>query len=79
MYDVCFIRTANLNQELYDFLLSMGYAESDVNFILRHKKIPRDRGNYHNLKWETYYTPELKQLVRQKDWLFFRMFPEFDC
>jgi hypothetical protein len=40
--------------------------------------LPQGRGRDKDQKWEKYYSPELKKLVRQKDWLLFELFPEFD-
>jgi hypothetical protein len=79
MYDVRFIRTHRLNQGLYDFLLGMGYEREDLEFILSLGKIlPGGRGRAEIQRWEKYYTPELKDKVRKKEWLFFSLFPEFD-
>jgi hypothetical protein len=40
--------------------------------------LPQGKGRGKDQKWEKYYTPELKELVRKKDWLLFELFPEFD-
>lgn len=79
MYPIHFICTHNLNQELYDFLLSIGYQPDEVAFILNTPKIrPEGRGRSAGQAWQTYYTPELKQYVRQQEDFLFTLYPEFD-
>jgi hypothetical protein len=79
MFDVHFIKTCCLNQELYDFLKLMGYRVEDLEFILELGKIfPDGRGRRDDQNWERYYTPSLKEFVREKEWILFEMFPDFD-
>lgn len=79
MFPVQFIFTHRLNQQLHDFLLEQGYPEHSIAFILKKEKVlPLRRGRTSEQKWEKYYTPELKELVRKKDWFLFELFPEFD-
>lgn len=79
MFNVRFIRTDLLNQQLLDFLRSMEYREEDLQFLPNLKKIlPDDRGRREDQKWEKYYTNELRELIRQKDRALFEMFPDFD-
>ena len=79
LFPLHFIRTENLNRELYNFLTSMGYAEEDLRFIPNLDKIlPSGKGRNPEQKWQKYYSPELKQAIRRKDRLLFTMFPAFD-
>jgi hypothetical protein len=79
MFNIHFIKTSSLNEELYHFLLDMGYTSEDLKFILELGKIlPEGKGRSKEQVWEQYYTPELKQMVRKKERLIFTMFPEFD-
>lgn len=79
MFPVHFILTHKLNQQLYDFLLQQGYAKESIEFIVNKEKVlPQGKGRGNNKKWENYYTPALKELVRKKDWFLFELFPEFD-
>lgn len=79
MFDVRFIHTERLNQELYEFLSEMGYESDDLAFILDLGKIlPEGKGRSAEQKWEKYYTPELKQFVQEKERLLFKLFPEYD-
>jgi hypothetical protein len=79
MFDVHFVRTNRLNEELHAFLLSMGYKPEDVEFVRGLDRIlPSGKGRASAQRWEKYYTPALKDEVRKKEWLFFALFPEFD-
>ncbi|CAN5867729.1 hypothetical protein BH18ACI4_BH18ACI4_12290 [soil metagenome] len=79
MFDLNFVRTDELNLGLYNFLVTMGYEDDDVSFVINQEKIlPRGRGRTPEQKWQKYYTPELKQQVREKERLLFTLFPEFD-
>lgn len=79
MFGVHFIKTNRLNQELYDFLLSMGYRACDLDFLPGLDRIlPMGRGRRDEQNWERYYTPDLKAFIRKKDYALFDMFPDFD-
>jgi hypothetical protein len=86
MYDVRFLRTERLNEELREVLLAMGYEAADVEFVetLKHV-VPAggaeigftERATSHD--WAAFYTPDLREIVRKKDDLLFSLFPEFDA
>jgi hypothetical protein len=79
MFDVCFIKTHRLNQQLYEFLLSIGYKAEDLTFLPELAKIlPMGRGRRDDQNWESYYTPHLRKFIREKEWALFEMFPDFD-
>ncbi len=83
MFNVHFLKTNYLNQELYSFLLSMDYRRKDIEFLLNLGKIfpevqGEKLGRREGQHWESYYTPTLKQIIREKDWMIFEMFPDFD-
>ena len=79
MFDVDFMRTNHLNRDLYEALLARGYSPDDVGFILGLEKIlPMGRGRHDHQPWEMYYTPAQKSHVRDREWVLFRLFPEFD-
>jgi hypothetical protein len=74
-----FIFQDNLNAELYDFLLAHGYDAEEIAFLPTAGKInPHEGGRRDEQHWTTYYTPELKALIRQRERLLFAMFPQFD-
>ena len=78
MYPVTFIFTHQLNRQLHDYLFTKGYPKDSIEFILNKEKVlPQGKGRSKEQKWEKYYTPELKELVYKKDWLLFKLFPEF--
>lgn len=77
--DVHFLTTNRLNEGLHAFLGEMHYAPEDIAFIRDLQKIlPKGKGRTAAQKWETFYTPELKQLVRTREAALFERFPEFD-
>jgi hypothetical protein len=79
MFDVYFVKTNRVNEELYNFLVSTGYRTEDLSFLPNLDKIlPMGRGRRNDQNWEKYYTPALKKFIREKDWVLFEMFPEFD-
>lgn len=76
--NIHFIRTSELNRELYDFLLRF-WPQRKLEFILAMEKIlPAGMGRSEEQAWEKYYTPELKRKVRIKERIIFDLFPEFD-
>lgn len=79
MLDIKFLRTSNLNRELYDFLDEVGYPPNEIQFILkketeRPSEQVKDRGNR---TVDDMFTPETKAFVRHRDRLVFEMFPDF--
>jgi hypothetical protein len=79
MYPVHFLRTHRLNEDLHAFLLALGYPADAIRFIQEEGKILPPGGTRKTTdQWEQHYTPELKAVVRQKERLMFRLFPEFE-
>jgi hypothetical protein len=79
MFNVDLLHMHHLNQDLYSYLLSKGYAHQDIAFIQGLGKIlPMGKGRQDHQRWEQYYTPTLKAFIRERDWALFEMFPEFD-
>jgi hypothetical protein len=79
MHNIDFIHTEDLNSELYEYLLSVGYKKADIDFILKTDKIfPVEGGRTTKQKWENYYSDELKEFVRDKDRYLFALLPEYD-
>jgi hypothetical protein len=77
--DIHFIRTENLNRELHDFLVAMGYEREGLGFMLDLDKIYPDHGPRRKSRpWQEYYNAHLKSLVREKERLLFEMFPQYD-
>ena len=79
MADVVFLHQEDLNNELCDFLLHMGYAEADVGFIRNAERVnvtPRAGGQY---RWEQLCPEDLQEDILNKDRLIFDIFPEYRC
>ncbi len=71
--------THDLNRGLYDYLLSRGYAEHRVRFILDAGRVlPEGGGRPRDDHWSRYYTPRLEAYVRRKERLLFEFFPQFE-
>lgn len=74
-----YIFQEDLNRQLHDFLLEMGYDPAEIAFILNHGKImPKEGGRTAEQTWESYYTPELKAWLRHHERMLFEMFPQWD-
>jgi hypothetical protein len=83
MFDVHFIRTDRLNQELYEFLAAQGYPPDQLSFIMQLKRVlpelpPEGRRRAVQQRWQDYYTPDLKRFVQRRELPLFTLFPEFD-
>jgi len=79
LHAVTFLRTECLNNDLHNFLLKQNYPEETLEPILFTPKInPIEGGRSEEKKWETYYTDELKDYVRNKEWLLFKLFKDYD-
>ena len=79
LYPVTFIHMDNLNQELVEALLSLGYSCELVDPILQRSKIfPGPRTRPDEDPWSEYYTNELRREVRDREWVLFEIFPEYD-
>lgn len=76
------IKTENLNRDLYNFLLNIGYEAEKIQMILDAEKVlpvlPPGSQRRTEYKWEKYYTPEIKNYVRHQERILFSLFPEFD-
>jgi hypothetical protein len=70
-YKVHFLDQANLNKDLYDFLLQMGYEKNRIAYILDAPKTnnstPKDKGV------DDYFSEELKALVLKEESLLFEL------
>ena len=74
-----FLDQQHLNRDLASFLDEMGYRADEVATVLDADRIwPPEGGREADARWEPYYTPELKALVRRKEHWLFEWFPQFD-
>lgn len=67
-----FLHTENLNQDLHDFLLELGYPATRIAFILSKKKV-----NTTTRSKPSYFTQELFDEFQRKERFFFQLFPEY--
>lgn len=79
LYPVTFLHTENLNQELYDFLRTLGYQETALTFI--HDKPPLSpRGNRDRSKtWSDYFSEPLFMEMLHRDRLLYQLFPTLEA
>jgi len=85
MFNVRFLRTERLNEELHRLLLEIGYAPADVEFVGSLKHVVPVGGvevgfadGATSQDWASFYSPDLREIIRTKDDLLFSLFPEFD-
>lgn len=78
MSDVCVLYMESINQDLKDFLVSAGIAEEKLRFLDQAKRVyPGKVTRSESDSWQSYYTPELRQTVRDSEWLLFELFPRY--
>ena len=78
MFNVDFILTHNLNQQLHDYLLANAYEAEDLKFILTLGRIlPQGLGRSEDQDWNSYYDRDLNFRISRLDAPIFAMFPEF--
>ena len=76
MYPVRFLNTGDLNGELHQFLLNLGYEPERIDFITSLGKITPGRPTRSEEEtWERFYSNALKAKVRERERLLFRLFP----
>jgi hypothetical protein len=76
--DFRFLRQESLNQELYDFLRSVGHTPDSVRFILEMGRVfPKGGPRRMSSDWTSYFTPGLRRLVRERESFLFRLFPDY--
>jgi hypothetical protein len=79
MFPVRFLATERLGAELHGFLAELGHAPDAIAFVQHRERIyPAEGGRAPDDRWQSYYTPELKRLVRTRERLLFQRFPEYD-
>jgi hypothetical protein len=76
---VHFLRCENLNRDLYEFLVSLGHPPDRAQFVLEMERIyPYRPTRDPSRRWQEYYGPTVKELVRRKERALFAIFPEYD-
>ncbi len=79
MYTVQFLPVERLNDALHELLLGLGHPPEEIDFIRSSDKIfPVEGGRAPGDRWEDYYTPEIREYIRNRERLLFELFPQFD-
>lgn len=78
MFDIHFMRTHNLNRDLYEYLASIGYEKTQIKAVLsKGPARPAEQLTQRPSKdYENYYTDSSREFVLRKEKLLFKMFPE---
>jgi hypothetical protein len=78
MFPVQFLHTENLNQELYNCLLTHGYTAEQLGFILTKAKVsPRNQRRQEDT-WDKFYTPATQAQLYEADRILFLLFPRYN-
>jgi len=75
MYPVHFLDQANLNDELYNFLIKFKYQKRKVNFILEEGK--HNTSTPVNKSIDDYFTESLLRKVKEKEAFLFSIFNDY--
>jgi hypothetical protein len=80
MFDVTFLRTDRLNDDLVEYLRGQRYPDRWLEPIRRKKPVrpSEEQAARPHRDFRSYYTDETRALIRHKDRLIFSLFPEFD-
>ena len=75
--DIHFLHQENLRLEFKQYLADMGYSESECASVdsFGQKNVAKRSSDEQQI--DSFYTPELKNLVLERDALLFRIFPEY--
>jgi len=77
MPEITFLRNENLNMDLYNILLKLGYRERDVSFIVNEKKV-NVTARRKVRPWQEYYRRDLYDYVKFKERFILKLFPEYN-
>ena len=76
---VRFLRSETLNRDLYELLVEVGHPPEAARLVLDMERIyPYPPTRKPSQKWQDYYSPRFKHLVRRREWAIFALFPEYD-
>ncbi|NBD36483.1 MAG: sulfotransferase family 2 domain-containing protein [Chloroflexi bacterium] len=77
MVPITFLHQERLNDELFQFLLTMGYSEQKIQFIKDAEPINVTKRKRDQQSLDRFYTEELRQNILKRDRLLFKIFPEY--
>lgn len=70
---ITFLKTENINEELYTFLSSIGVQKEKLSFILKEKKIKVSNKR----PWSDFIDEKSKKRIIEQEWVLFKLFPEY--
>ncbi|TYP91726.1 hypothetical protein LX73_2552 [Fodinibius salinus] len=73
-YTATFLHQEQLRDELYDYLQKQGWPESNISFIRNAQKVNTSRDDF---SYRRYYSQEQVDLIKEKEALIFRLFPDY--
>lgn len=71
--NIVFLDQNNLSEELFEFLLKMGYNKKEIRFIVSAPKLNQSVKK----PYAAYFSDEEKNFVMQKEWLLFQYFNDW--
>lgn len=78
LYPVHFLPVERLNEALYELLLGFGHRREDVEFIRPAARVfPAEGGRDPGDRWQSYYTPEIRDFIFARERLLFELFPQY--
>lgn len=77
MVPITFLHQERLNDELFQFLLTMGYSQKKIQFIKDAEPINVTKRKRDQQSLDRFYTEELRQNILKRDRLLFKIFPEY--
>ena len=77
MAPVVFLHQENLSEELFQFLLEMGYPEEEIRFINEAERVNVSQRRSDQQLLDDFYTEDLVQTILRRDRLLFELFPEY--
>ena len=78
LFDVHYLRTERLNDDLYAYLVAQGYREADVAFVREMGRVlPGGKGRPRGESWRKHISDDLEAEIRQLEAPLFRLFPEY--
>jgi hypothetical protein len=77
LYPVHFLPFEDLNGGLYEWLRQIGHPPEAIEFIKTAAKVfPAEGGRPPEDRWQSYYTPEVRDFIRTRERLLFEVFPQ---
>ena len=77
-FKVTILPNENLNQALYELLLSFGHSEKALDFLPKAERILPEGGQVRqDRNWLSHYTQETLEFIHQRERLLFNLYPQY--